>query len=181
MHRPAGDVGLDQVAVVAERHPDEDPLMQCAGHLVAAGGDRADRRIPDADVGRGAGLERADLGAEPERLGGAAGRRVQRLPGRQPLARERLTAWKALHAATRGAATALGLESEIGSLEVGSAADVCVWDAAVGSVATRRAAVARTLHERVFAWMTLGDERNLVASFVAGRVVHVRDSSLRSE
>jgi guanine deaminase len=98
----------------------------------------------------------------------------------QALAGERLTAWKALHAATRGAATALGLEHEIGSLEVGASADICVWDAAVGPVAARRAAVARTLHERVFAWMTLADERNLVASFVAGRVAF-RRASLRSE
>ncbi|HEY4958225.1 MAG TPA: guanine deaminase, partial [Caldimonas sp.] len=87
----------------------------------------------------------------------------------QALAGERLTAWKALHAATRGAAEALGLGREIGSLEPGRMADVCVWDAAVGAVATRRAAVARTLHERVFAWLTLGDERNLVKAFVAGR------------
>ncbi len=87
----------------------------------------------------------------------------------QALAGERLTAWKALHAATRGAARALGLGDEIGSLDVGAMADVCVWDAAVGAVATRRAAVARTLHERLFAWMTLADERNLVAAFVAGR------------
>jgi guanine deaminase len=87
----------------------------------------------------------------------------------QALAGERLTAWKALHAATRGAARALGLDAEIGTLEPGRAADVCVWDTAVGSVQTRRAAVARTLHERVFAWMTLADERNLVKAFVAGR------------
>ena len=37
----------------------------------------------------------------------------------QALAGERLTAWKALHAATRGAAHALGLGGEIGSLEPG--------------------------------------------------------------
>ena len=86
----------------------------------------------------------------------------------QALAGERLTAWKALHAATRGAAEALGLAAEIGSLEPGAAADVCVWDPAVGAVAGRRHEVARTLHERVFAWMTLADERNLVESFVAG-------------
>ena len=95
----------------------------------------------------------------------------------QALAGERLTAWKALHAATRGAAEALGLEGEIGSLDVGGAADVCVWDAAVGSVATRRAAVARTLHERLFAWMTLADERNLVQAFVAGRAHYDRDGA----
>jgi guanine deaminase len=99
----------------------------------------------------------------------------------QALAGERLTAWKALHAATRGAAQALGLGSEIGALEPGTLADVCVWDPAVGAVATRRAAVARSLHERVFAWMTLADERNLVATYVAGRLSHERDASLRSE
>ena len=86
----------------------------------------------------------------------------------QALAGERLTAWKALHAATRGAAEALGLAAEIGSLEPGAAADVCVWDPAVGAVAGRRHEVARTLHERAFAWMTLGDERNLVEACVAG-------------
>ncbi len=86
----------------------------------------------------------------------------------QALAGERLTAWKALHAATLGAAQALGLASEIGSFEPGRMADVCVWDWAVGPVAGRRMEVARELHERVFAWMTLGDERNLVAAFVGG-------------
>ena len=37
----------------------------------------------------------------------------------QALAGQRLTAWKALHAATRGAAEALGLAHEIGSLRAG--------------------------------------------------------------
>ncbi|MEP7058498.1 MAG: guanine deaminase [Caldimonas sp.] len=86
----------------------------------------------------------------------------------QALAGQRLTAWKALHAATRGAARALGLETEIGSFDTGSTADVCIWDWTVGPVAARRHEVARSLHERVFAWMLLGDERNLVIAFVAG-------------
>jgi guanine deaminase len=86
----------------------------------------------------------------------------------QALAGQRLTAWAALHACTLGAASALGLADEIGSLEAGRLADVCVWDWAAGAVAERRLSVAQGLHERVFAWMTLGDERNLVASMVAG-------------
>jgi guanine deaminase len=86
----------------------------------------------------------------------------------QALAGQRLTAWTALHAATLGAASALGLENEIGSLQVGCTADVCVWDWALGAVAQRRMALAQALHERAFAWMTLADERNLVAAFVAG-------------
>jgi guanine deaminase len=87
----------------------------------------------------------------------------------QAMAGERLTAWKALHAATRGAARALGLDTEIGTLEPGRHADVAVWDWAVGPVAGRRMEVAQALHEQVFAWLTLGDERNLAAAYVAGR------------
>jgi guanine deaminase len=86
----------------------------------------------------------------------------------QAMAGQRLTAWKALHASTRGAAVALGLADEIGSFDVGCAADLCVWDWTVGAVAERRMEVARSLHERVFAWMTLSDDRNLVAAFVEG-------------
>ena len=91
----------------------------------------------------------------------------------QAMAGQRLTAWKALHAATLGAASALGLADEIGSLEPGRLADVCVWDWAVGPVAERRMEVARELHEKVFAWMIQGDERNLAATYVAGSRVLV--------
>ena len=87
----------------------------------------------------------------------------------QAMAGERLTAWVALHAATRGAAEALGWGGEIGSLEPGRTADLRVWDWAQGPVALHRDACVRQLHERVFAWMTLADERNLVAAFVAGQ------------
>ena len=86
----------------------------------------------------------------------------------QAMAGERLTAWKALHSTTLGAAQALGLADEIGSFEPGCLADVCVWDWASGTVAQRRDDVTRSLHERVFAWLTLADERNLAAVYVAG-------------
>ncbi len=93
----------------------------------------------------------------------------------QALAGQRLTAWVALHAATRGAAQALQLGDEIGSLEAGAVADICVWDWADGPMAERRMQVARqgndskSLHERVFAWMTLADEHSLVATYVQGK------------
>jgi len=87
----------------------------------------------------------------------------------QALRGERLSAWKALHTATRGAALALGLEREIGSLDVGCVADLAVWQYAAGSVASVRDAAASSLHERMFALMMLGDERNVVATFVAGQ------------
>ena len=92
----------------------------------------------------------------------------------QAMAGERLTAWKALHAATRGAARSLGLGGEIGSFEPGRTADLCAWDWAVGAMAQRRLALAFSLHEKVFAWLTLGDERNLVTAYVAGRARYQR-------
>ena len=92
----------------------------------------------------------------------------------QAMAGQRLTAWRALHAATLGAARALTLDDEIGSLEAGRAADVCVWDWAADPVAQRRMEVARSPHERAFAWMTLADDRNLVETWVAGALRHAR-------
>lgn len=100
----------------------------------------------------------------------------------QALQGTRLSAWKALHAATLGAAEALGLSSEIGRIEPGCMADIAVWDWAVGEVAQHRDGLAcqagdgsvATLHPRAFAWMTLGDERNLVGTWVAGRQVFAR-------
>ena len=86
----------------------------------------------------------------------------------QALRGERLTAWYALHAATRGAASALRLDHEIGSFEPGRSADVCVWNWAADALAQRRIGLARSLHERVFAWLTLADDRNLVAAYIAG-------------
>jgi guanine deaminase len=92
----------------------------------------------------------------------------------QAMAGQRLTAWCALHAATLGAAKALLLDGEIGSLEPGRTADVCVWDWAADPVAQRRMSLARSLHERVFAWITLADDRNLVETRVAGVLRHAR-------
>lgn len=86
----------------------------------------------------------------------------------QALAGNRLTAWALLHAATRGAAMALRLGDEIGTLAPGAIADVCLWDYAVGPVARRRDSLAHELHERLFAWLTLGDERYLVETWVGG-------------
>jgi guanine deaminase len=94
----------------------------------------------------------------------------------QAMAGQRLTAWALLHAATRGAAQALQLGHEIGTLNPGAMADLCLWDVAVGPVAQRRDALARELHERLFAWVTLGDERNLRACWVGGVQRHVRSA-----
>jgi guanine deaminase len=92
----------------------------------------------------------------------------------QALQGVKLTAWKALHTATRGAAERLHLAHEIGSFDAGTLADVTVWDWASSPVAEHRLSMAHDLHERVFAWLTLGDERNLVGTWVAGQRQYAR-------
>jgi guanine deaminase len=86
----------------------------------------------------------------------------------QALAGQKVSAFALLHAATRGAAHALRLGHEIGSFDVGASADVCIWDWARSPLAQRRQQVARDLHEKLFAWITLGDEQDLAETWVAG-------------
>jgi guanine deaminase len=92
----------------------------------------------------------------------------------QALQGVKLNAFKALHTATLGAASALRLGHEMGGLEAGQIADVTVWDWACGALAQHRDALARDLHERLFAWMMLSDERDLVTTLVAGRTQYKR-------
>jgi guanine deaminase len=87
----------------------------------------------------------------------------------QAMAGTRITGWDLLHAATRAPAHALGLAHEIGSLEAGCVADLTVWDWAASPLARRRQAVARDLHERLFAWITLAADDDWVETRVAGR------------
>ncbi len=86
----------------------------------------------------------------------------------QALRGVKLTAYKALYGATRGAAQALHLADESGSFDAGCMADVAVWDWAATPLMQHRIGLAQDLHEKLFAWMTLGDERLLQAAYVAG-------------
>jgi guanine deaminase len=79
-----------------------------------------------------------------------------------------LSAFAALHAITRGNAVALGLEHLIGTLEPGTEADVVVLDPAATRAMAHRLETARDLAEELFVLVTLGDERNVVATYVAG-------------
>jgi len=92
----------------------------------------------------------------------------------QAMQGQRLTAWKALYTATAGAAQHLGLQNEIGRIEPGLMADIAIWDLAADDVTEHRQAMASNLHEKVFAWMTLGDEHHLVSTLVAGQTRYQR-------
>lgn len=82
-----------------------------------------------------------------------------------------LSAFEALHAITRGNAVALGLDHLIGSFEPGREADVVVLDPAATRAMAHRLETVRDLAEELFVLVTLGDERNVTATYVMGEKV----------
>jgi len=72
---------------------------------------------------------------------------------------------------TRGNAEALSLGHRIGTLEVGKDADLVVLDASATSPMRLRMEKARSLAEELFILQTMGDDRNVVETYVAGRPV----------
>jgi len=79
-----------------------------------------------------------------------------------------LSAFAALHAITRGNAIALGLDHVIGGFEPGREADVVVLDTAATRAMAHRMETVRDLAEELFVLVTLGDERNVAATYVMG-------------
>ncbi len=87
------------------------------------------------------------------------------------LRRQMLPPLKAFWQITRGNAEALGLADKIGTLEVGSDADIVVLNAAATPAMAIRYERIETLPEELFLLQTLGDDRTVVETYVAGRGV----------
>jgi guanine deaminase len=80
-----------------------------------------------------------------------------------------LTAPQAWYLATRGGAEALGLAHRVGSLALGMEADLVVLNLNPTPFIAYRMQHARDLCEALFILMTLGDDRAISATWVAGR------------
>ena len=85
-----------------------------------------------------------------------------------------LSAEHALYLATRGGARAMYLDDRIGSLTSGLEADIAVLDMKSTPLIAYRMEQARDLGERLFVQMTLGDDRAIHATYVAGRLAYKR-------
>lgn len=86
----------------------------------------------------------------------------------------RLDAPLALYLATRGGARALYLEDRIGSLAPGLEADLIVMDLESTPAIEFRLRRCESLEEMLFVQMTLGDDRAIRETWVAGVRVHQR-------
>lgn len=83
-----------------------------------------------------------------------------------------LTAWQGLYLATLGAARALDIDHLVGSFEAGKEADFVILDPAATPLLAFRSSQSDSLEETLAVLMTLGDDRAVAATWVAGRPVH---------
>ena len=82
-----------------------------------------------------------------------------------------LPAARALYLATLGAAEALYLDDKIGNFAPGKEADFVVLDYEGTTLTKRRIAASSTIEEKLFALITLADDRNIAATYVNGERV----------
>ena len=85
-----------------------------------------------------------------------------------------LSAGHAFYLATRGSARAMDLEDRIGSLAPGHEADLVVLDLRSTPLIAYRMEQARDVAEQLFIQMTLGDDRAVRETWVAGRLAWER-------
>ena len=87
----------------------------------------------------------------------------------------KLHPFKSLYLATLGGAKALKLEDKIGTLEPGSEADFIVMDYNCTPLMSYRMQQVKSLDERLFVLMTLGDDRAIKETYAMGQSVYLRD------
>ncbi len=82
---------------------------------------------------------------------------------------QNLPALAAFDLITRGNAAALGLDGEIGTIAPGAYADLVVLDARATPATAHRMEVSRDLEDELFVLMTMGDDRAVRQTYIAGR------------
>jgi guanine deaminase len=96
------------------------------------------------------------------------------------LQRYKLAACEAFYHATLGGAHALDLDSRIGNFSPGKEADFVVLDPAVSALQQMRHANSKDIWEKLFVLMTLGDDRNIAATWVNGQCVWQTHSEVKA-
>ena len=84
---------------------------------------------------------------------------------------QRLTPFNSFYRMTLGNARALDLDDRIGSLHVGADADIVVLDSRAKPSMDLRMRVAGSLVEELFILQTMGDDRCVAETYVAGKAM----------
>lgn len=90
----------------------------------------------------------------------------------------RLNAIQAWYLATRGSAEALCLDETIGTIAPGFDADLVVLDRKATPLLAFRDSYCTDIVEQLFVLMTMGDDRAVRATYVAGECVYDRDAAV---
>ena len=89
----------------------------------------------------------------------------------QQLLGERLNPLESFWLMTRGNAEAIRLSDSIGSLDPGTDADLVVLDARATPAMALKMEVVNSLAEELFLLQTLGDDRSIAETYVAGKAM----------
>jgi guanine deaminase len=165
-------------------HLTEDDLCTC--HQTGA----ALAHCPTSNLFLGSGLFRlfdAKKAARPVRVGlgtdvgaGTSFSQLQTLNEAYKVAQmnsTKLNAIQAFYLATRGSAEALYLDDRVGTVAPGFEADLVVLDKKATPLMSFRTGFVHDIVEQLFVLMTLGDDRAVRATYVAGECVYDRERS----
>jgi guanine deaminase len=93
----------------------------------------------------------------------------------QQLRGDNLSAVRGFYMATLGSAEALYLEDRIGTFAPGYEADITILDPHTTPLLDLRSGVCETIDELLFVLMTIGDDRAVKATYLAGDKVYSRE------
>ncbi len=113
------------------------------------------------DVGAGTSLSQLQTLGEAYKVAALGGRKLDAL--------------RAFYLATLGGARALELDDRIGRIAPGMEADLVVLDPKATPLLAFRTGYCESFEDLLFVLMTLGDDRAIRATWVAGEPVYVRD------
>lgn len=85
-----------------------------------------------------------------------------------------LSAFEAFYHATLGSAHALDLDHLLGNFQVGKEADFVILDLSISALQKLRQKNCQSIEEKLFALFTLGDDRNVIATYVYGKKVYAK-------
>ena len=97
--------------------------------------------------------------------------KVQQLQG------DKLSAFESLYHATIGGAKALHLDDKLGNFNIGKEADFVVLNLKATALQALRQQRARNIEDALFALFTMGDDRNIQATYIFGRKVYEQETN----
>ncbi|MBK0065232.1 MULTISPECIES: guanine deaminase [unclassified Acinetobacter] len=95
--------------------------------------------------------------------------KVQQLQG------DKLSAYEALYHATIGGAKALDLQDKLGNFDIGKEADFVVLNLQATALQSLRQSRAKSLDDALFALFTMGDDRNIEATYIYGQCAYQKN------